>query len=177
MINYEKFLKVRLDDEFTTFLLNRFIFFKYISPNLITLIGFFLNFIIYLQIINYNFLTASILLFIRWLADCLDGGVARKYNKKSKIGGLLDTISDSVLIFFSILSLCFLYNINYGLYFSTIAMTSNIYIIYRFESLTDHVGMKVAGNTIKSLYAFSVNNSFILFILKIFLIYFSLLIA
>lgn len=166
-----KIIDLRLDDELTKIILNNFIFFKHISPNLITFIGFVLNFIIYYEIINHNFNIATILLIIRYLADCLDGGIARKYNKKSKFGGLFDTISDSLLIFFSTLAICYLYDIGYGLFFSFLLMVINIYVIYCFESLSDHAGMKTKGSAIKSLYAFSVNNSFLLFLAKIALIY------
>lgn len=166
-----KIIDLRLDDDLTKIILNNFGIFKYTSPNFITLIGFVLNFVIYYEIVNYNFNIATILLIIRYLADCLDGGIARKYNKKSKFGGLFDTISDSLLIFFSTLAICYLYNISYGLFFSFALMAINIYVIHSFESLSDHAGMKTKGSAIKSLYAFSVNNSFLLFVAKIALIY------
>ena len=38
-------------------------------------------------------------MFIRYSCDCLDGAVARKYNKVSDIGGFLDTVADNTLIY------------------------------------------------------------------------------
>ena len=35
-----------------------------------------------------------LMIFLRYLADIIDGKVARKYKKTSKLGGYLDTISD-----------------------------------------------------------------------------------
>jgi phosphatidylglycerophosphate synthase len=117
----------------------------------------------------------SIMLFLRYLADCLDGGVARKYDKKSKLGGLLDTISDSVLIFVSILVIFELYGLKFGFLFAFLIMLLNIYVMATIDSLVDHAGMKTSGSFFKNIYAFSVNNSFLLYIAKIIIIYCSLL--
>ena len=96
-----KILEIRLDDKLTAYILDHFSLFKFISPNLITISGLIMNFLILYYIIMGNIIVSSVLLILRYLADCLDGGVARKYNKKSKIGGVLDTWSDTILIYIS----------------------------------------------------------------------------
>lgn len=73
--------------------------FKHIHPNVITLSGMIINFVIfalYFQPGHYKVIN-TFLLILRILADNLDGMVARKFKKTSNIGGLLDTISDNIL--------------------------------------------------------------------------------
>ncbi len=168
-------VKARLDDRLTNYILMNCSFFRHISPNLITLFGFILNFVIYDLISKGFFFVGCIVLFLRYLADCLDGGVARKYNKKSKFGGLFDSLSDSILIFVSILVIFELYNFDFGFLFASLLMFLNIYVMAKTESLVDHAGMKTNGLFLKNIYAFSINNSFLLFIAKIIIIYCSLL--
>lgn len=115
------------------------------------------------------------LLLIRYLLDCLDGGVARKYNKKSAIGGALDTWSDTILIYVSFYGLFILYEIPFAPEVAAFAACFNMYIMSLSNSLVDHAGMKSGKNIISMLYAFLVNNSFILFLLKIFAIAYILL--
>jgi phosphatidylglycerophosphate synthase len=168
---YSNFIKLRLDDRFTSYILDRTSFFSNISPNLITFVGFILNFAIYIFVDGGFLLLSYVALLIRYLADCLDGGVARKYNKKSKFGGLFDSISDSVLIFICVLLIFKIYDFDYGFLIASLAMVLNISVMAKLESLTDHAGMKTNGYFLKNIYAFSVNNSFILFLAMILAIY------
>lgn len=73
--------------------------FKNINPNTITIFGMIINgfMIHYYFILNIKNMTAFLLM-IRILCDNLDGMVARKFNKVSKFGGLLDSISDCILL-------------------------------------------------------------------------------
>ena len=68
--------------------------FRHIHPNVITITSMVLNYFIYISILNRQKQKALILLWIRYMTDNLDGHIARKYGKTSKIGGLLDTIAD-----------------------------------------------------------------------------------
>lgn len=43
---YKKLIKLRLDDKITDYILSRALFFKYIHPNIITISGLCMNFII-----------------------------------------------------------------------------------------------------------------------------------
>lgn len=73
--------------------------FENIHPNIITIFGIILNGIAfyYYFILNNKFVT-SVLLILRIVSDNLDGMVARKYNKTSKLGGFLDGIADCILL-------------------------------------------------------------------------------
>ena len=94
-------LKIKLDDKIAE---NEFILrlFKNIHPNIITLFGFYLNFQIMYYVKTNQYLKANYCLLFRCLADIFDGAVARKYNKTSKLGGLLDTLSDLTILLFYI---------------------------------------------------------------------------
>ena len=99
-ILYKKKYNFNLDDYFASIFINNIYLLKYIHPNIITISGLLLNFYIY-KLLNTNKINIYILflsLFYRWLADILDGAIARKYNKQSKLGHYLDTLSDSILI-------------------------------------------------------------------------------
>ena len=169
----DELLKLRLDDKGTEFILGRAHIFSRVSPNIITLAGFVLNFGIYYLVISDQFWSAALALVFRYFADCLDGGVARKYNKKSKVGGLLDTISDAALIYLSVLSLFIIYKLPGGYYASVFIVAAHLYVIYKLESLIDHAGIKGYGSLANTIYAFFVNNSFILFGMYIIMIYYS----
>lgn len=175
MNNFTKILKLKLDDNLTAIILDRVSLFKYINPNFLTISGLILNFIILKLMIEGVFYLTSMLLLIRYLLDCLDGGVARKYNKKSAIGGALDTWSDTILIYVSFYGLFILYEIPFAPEVAAFAACFNMYIMSLSNSLVDHAGMKSGKNIISMLYAFLVNNSFILFLLKIFAIAYILL--
>ncbi|ATZ80772.1 CDP-diacylglycerol--glycerol-3-phosphate 3-phosphatidyltransferase [Bodo saltans virus] len=88
-----------MDDKISKYILDKVNFFEDIEPNYITIVGFVTNFFIFTSIVKQDTTLLPIFLFIRWLADTLDGNVARKYDKKSKLGNFLDVFSDSVLFF------------------------------------------------------------------------------
>lgn len=156
----------RLDDRLTAWILDRLLIFKYISPNTITVVGFLMNFAILYFVTSGLLILSLIFLLFRYLADCLDGGVARKYNKKSKLGGVLDTWSDTVLIYVSIVGLFYIYNISYASEFAAFFSCLNLYVMSLSNSLVDHEGMKNGGSIFENIYSFFINNSFILFIIK-----------
>jgi phosphatidylglycerophosphate synthase len=172
-LNINSILTSRLDDKLTDFILNKFYFFKYIHPNIITLSGMISNFFILFFILNKFFISSVLLLVYRYLADCLDGGVARKYNKKSKLGGALDTWSDTILVYILIIGIFNVYNFSFGSEFAAFIACFNLYIMSLSNSLVDHVGMKSGNGLFSKTYAFLVNNSFILFFLCIIVLYFS----
>ena len=162
--------KIKIDNIFTHWILDKFSFFRFISPNAITVSGIFVNFFIYESILHDYRVTTFFLLTYRYLADCLDGGVARKYNKSSKIGGLLDTISDNLLIFIITLALCTIYQTGNEILYALILTFINIFEMVRRRSIVDHINIKVGGNYIEEIYSFFVNNSFIMFI-AVYIIY------
>jgi len=78
---------------------------KWISPNQISAIGFVATLISALLIYKNLFLLASMTVLIHLICDGLDGHIARKYNKASQLGFLIDHVLDrlSDLILFPIL--------------------------------------------------------------------------
>ena len=174
-INTISFLKIRLDDRLTSLIVDNISLFKYVHPNIITLIGLILNFAILYVVLKGHFISSVVLLAVRYLADCLDGGVARKYNKKSKIGGALDTWSDTILIYVSIVGLFIINDLSFGSEIAAFVACANLYVMSLTESLFDHAGMKTGSSLLSNIYAFLVNNSFILFLLHIIILYLSVI--
>lgn len=162
-MNINNILKLRLDDKITELILQRTDFFKYIHPNIITLFGLILNFVILNTLLSHKTFICIVLLVLRYFADCLDGGVARKYSKKSKLGGALDTWSDTILIYVLVYGFFKINNFPYGSELAAFVSCANLYIMSLSNSLVDHAGMKLGGSIITKIYAFFVNNSFITF--------------
>ena len=159
-----KISKVSLDDKITEVILQKFKFFSLINPNAITFFGILMNFLLLPLSKDPGFLFL-ITLILRYFADCLDGGVARKYKKVSKLGGLLDTISDNTLLVILTFCVCKKYNVDGAFLISAGLGLSNLLLMYYLGSITDHSNMKTGVSLSKQIYAFMVNNSFILFIL------------
>lgn len=77
----------------------------FLDPNMISLAGFLLIFPIMYNIFKERSLKELLtLVILKAFLDCLDGSVARKCNKTSKQGALLDILFDSVslLLFMSV---------------------------------------------------------------------------
>ena len=72
--------------------------FKYCSPNGLTMIGILANAGISYFYYTQDLMNMQYCLITRYFMDIWDGEVARKYKKVSSIGGLLDTISDCMLL-------------------------------------------------------------------------------
>ena len=164
-------LRARADDWLTGIVLSRWGFFQHVHPNAITITGMVLNFCIFYAMTHERLGGTILMLGARYLADCLDGGVARKYDKQSKMGGVLDSASDAILIYVSTLGIFHLYNLPYGSASAALVSCLNLFMMSLSGSLVDHAGMKVGGSYLEILYAFLVNNSYILFIAKIVLVY------
>lgn len=96
----------------------------------------------------------------RYLTDILDGCVARKYKKTSKLGGYLDTINDFML--FIIISYLHLEK----KYFILTFIFASLYII-KFDLFYDHSNIKIES----TISGFLVNNSILIYSILIILIY------
>jgi phosphatidylglycerophosphate synthase len=142
-----------------------------VHPNAITITGMLLNFCIFYAITHEMLGETILMLSARYFADCLDGGVARKYDKKSKMGGALDSGSDTILIYVSTFGIFHLYKLPYGSASAVLVSCLNLFMMSLSGSLVDHAGMKVGGSCLEILYAFLVNNSYTLFIVKIVMVY------
>ena len=76
------------------------------SPNTLTLLGSIPPLLFFVFIIWHWYILA-VIAFIGSLTDTLDGMVARKYNKVTPFGGLLDSTMDRVSNFFVITAFAF----------------------------------------------------------------------
>jgi len=80
--------------------LNPFVgLFKNVSPNLLTVLGSIPSLLFFVFVIK-GFYIAALIAFVGTAFDMIDGLVARKYNKVTKLGGLLDSTFDRVSDFF-----------------------------------------------------------------------------
>lgn len=128
------------------FLMNNFDFSK-IEPNYITLIGIISNILIFLKIENFvnfdsmeKYYFIESLIFIKFLTDTLDGAVARKFNKTSKIGNFLDTLADEM---FQLIALNFiLHKFNLPISLNIIYLVFSLWMNYYLEILDNHKQMK-----------------------------------
>lgn len=167
IILYKTNNKLNLDDTIGITLAKEISLLKYIHPNIITISGLLINFYIYklLNSNNINIYLLIISLFYRWLADVLDGAVAREYNKLSKLGHNLDTLSDILLVI--IIFNYILENILGFSFFisSSICSILIIYIMSSYNVLDTHDDLKKnkKDNFIGSIIAFLTNNSYLYF--------------
>lgn len=140
---------IKFDLIINNYIVKHFTFlFKNIHPNIITLTGLLLNFFIFfLYFLNFNKTFLSILIFLRILADNLDGMVARKYNKVSKNGGLLDTLSDTILSIMVVYCLVFYFIPYYAIYFSLLFGFIMIFYLFYYDALSLHSNFLENNNT------------------------------
>ena len=158
---------LKLDDEITEYIMQTDIF-KNIHPNTITFVGIICNLILFFMIqnikkYNVNMIYFTLLLIVRFLSDCLDGAVARKYKKTSKIGNLLDTISDMMFMYVILYYFAKVYNISVlkiTIFFVIILVFMNM----RYEIYDNHEIVKGENNNIiDNIFSFSANNTIVIF--------------
>ena len=137
-----------------------------IHPNVVTLISLISNKVLFesLKKSNKNLNIIFLIMLSHALLDCLDGEVARKCNKYSKLGSRLDYINDH--IFMSILILYFInknYKINYNYKnIVLLVLLISVFNIYILDFNVDNHEMKsTIGNII--------HNNSVLVILSVFL--------
>lgn len=158
-----------IDDKIAEVLLSTNLF-KNIHPNVITITGIILNFVIYYFLKIKEITYANVLIFIRCICDTMDGAVARAYKKQSELGGYLDTIDDVlfVTIYTYFISNFFTKDINAARVITAIVTTIHIYTMR--DALSDHSSIKEEGeNTFDNLIAFITNNSIFVFLFIIIL--------
>ncbi|HVF69882.1 MAG TPA: CDP-alcohol phosphatidyltransferase family protein [Xanthomonadales bacterium] len=77
-----------------------------VSPNILTLLGSIPPLLFFVFVINRWYFLA-IIAFLGTIFDTIDGMIARKYNKVTNFGGLLDSTMDRVSDFFIITAFSF----------------------------------------------------------------------
>ena len=141
--------------------------FKNIHPNYITAVGLLSNILIPYYLDNGKINLANIFLVIRYLTDILDGAVARKYKKTSKLGGLLDTICDVMLM--GIYTNLITFKLTKNLIFSRTAgifmSLLHTYYLKSNDSIIEHENIKSdASNNVEKTIQFLTNNTIFVFI-------------
>ena len=79
------------------------------------------------------------------------------------MGGMLDTISDNVMIFNLSLGILQLLMVNSYILISFMLMALNLMYLALHNSLIHHDGIKVQGNSFHNLYRFVVNNNILFY--------------
>lgn len=158
-------MDIALDDAIAKQIVDNMPFFKHIHPNVISAISIIFNIIILAILINNNlnplYLVGSFT--ARWLTDLLDGAVARKYKKVSKIGGLLDTIGDVTIILIFMWYVLKATGVHMMVFYIFLIVVL-LYVVHA-EAYHDHAGLKhYNGNHLQKIIAFFVNNSYLIYI-------------
>jgi hypothetical protein len=166
---------IKLDDTISGCILENTNVFQDVHPNCITVFGIALNLVIlyYLFFDNKeeNLCILGFVLFLRWLADCLDGNIARKYKKTSKIGNILDTTSDIMLeIIIALYLSTQIKNKMISLVIIVLCAIDIYQNIYQNNIFDNHDKIKKEGDLIENTKSFLINNSYILFIAAFFAI-------
>ena len=162
---------MRIDDNVSNFIVSNTDIFQNINPNVITSIGMICNYCIFTNIKNHinvpiNPYIFALILSVRWLSDCLDGTVARKYKKTSKLGHYLDTISDMILASIVFYYFMIKFNMNY-VHVILLYLLFIFVLFYLYDIVDTHDKLKndkdnydILGKIIQ----FGTNNTIIIFI-------------
>jgi phosphatidylglycerophosphate synthase len=144
--------------------------FRKVHPNFITVAGLISNILIIFLLIKGYIYLASLFLIIKFFCDTLDGQVARKYNKTSKLGGYLDTISDITLLapYCGAVAWSMTGSLTYALCTLFVSLLTIVGYTARKGTFHDHSNLKGGGtNAIEKAVEFTVNNSIIFYIIII----------
>jgi phosphatidylglycerophosphate synthase len=163
-------LRMSMDDVVAKTVVDKVGVLKYIHPNVITISGIFLTYLIYIELFkkNVNLAILFLLLALRWLADLLDGAVARRYNKKSHIGGMLDTLSDFLLML--VVSSFFIHTFRLSKCWYLVVIVLELVFIFGYDALSDHSKAKTYPGGVKNVLPFLVQNTIVPYIIVFLLI-------
>jgi len=152
-----------IDDKIAEIFVDNLPILEHIHPNYISLTGFLLNIIIAYNLFKFNYGPLLLIcIILRCLMDILDGAVARKYNKVTYVGGLLDTFTDCSLIV--IIFYYFLLLLDLPQYLIALPISIIIGTAFVTESYSDHSSLKIYGNGyLTDLMAFLINNTCVTF--------------
>jgi phosphatidylglycerophosphate synthase len=160
---------IKIDDHITKFVMDNFDVFQNVHPNVITIVGIILNYFILVEVDSVqsneiNGIYFGILMLFRFLADCLDGAVARKYKKTSKLGNTLDTISDMMLMFVGFYF--FMVKFNLPNWWIAVYILTVCWMEKKYSVFTSHEIVKNAeNNTADLIMNFFSNNTIIIFVI------------
>jgi phosphatidylglycerophosphate synthase len=169
---------MNLDKKYTDYVLNHTDIFKHVHPNVLSILGLITDFfLLYFMTIGALVLIA-IGLFIRYTCDCLDGAVARKYNKVSDLGGALDTLADNTLIFVLLYGIIITLDVNivYAILIPTVIVIANLIYMYSKNAILHHQHLKNSQSTVfDKIYLFGINNNCLIYLFAFVIIWMILL--
>ncbi len=146
--------------------------FKNIHPNVITGIGIISNYFIYHYYFNIkNYTITSLLLILRVFLDSLDGMIARKFNKISKLGGYLDTICDTINVIIISYGIFVHFRLKYSECKAILVGVLMIYYLYSQDALFVHKNFNKDKSIFNKIIIFLSENTYSTTLLIIILIY------
>lgn len=170
---------MKLDDNITNFVIDNFDsrnVLQSVYPNFITILGMICNYIIFgliscIKTVKINAYVFFAVMLTRFLCDCLDGAVARKYKKTSKLGHILDTVSDMLMMLIIFYAVITVYDLHW-IFYSGYGLVLFV-LHYNFSIFTSHKTMKNPnGEILSNIISFLTNNSIFTFVsLYIFVIF------
>ncbi len=96
------------------------------------------------------------------MTDILDGAVARKYNKTSQLGGLLDTFGDVTLMLLFAYFACVWCDVSPHICWIVGSLIA--YVVYVLNIYHDHAAAKIYdGHIGRQVLAFAVNNTVVMY--------------
>jgi phosphatidylglycerophosphate synthase len=104
-----------------------------VTPNMVTLLGLFINIIGAWFVATGSFVAGAAIILLASLLDMVDGTLARKLNKKSKFGGFLDSTTDRLsegAAYLSLLVYYYLRGDSYGVILSYCVMFLSFMVSY-----------------------------------------------
>jgi phosphatidylglycerophosphate synthase len=155
---------MQIDDYLANLLVDNTDIFKNINPNSITAVTYILNIIILYLLLQpaLNIPVLGIVLLLRFLTDILDGAVARKYNKVTVLGGIMDTCGD--IMFSAIISWYLIFKLNGPLHLLPLIVAIMGVYVYCLDAVHDHSSLKnTDGHFLQSCIAHCINNTWCLF--------------
>jgi len=158
---------MNLDKKYVNFILDRTNIFQYTHPNFLSFTGLLVDFFILYCIVTKSIFFLGLFLFIRYSCDCLDGAVARKYNKVSDLGGALDTIADNTLIFIITYGILYSISFPYAMLVAGVVVSLNIIYMYKKKAILHHMHLeKTSNNYFDKIYLFGVNNNSLIYLVS-----------
>lgn len=130
--------------------------FFHIHPNTVTLLGFIPIFCQYLSIKYCDRPFIHLFAMINYWFDCVDGELARQTNQVSKIGGILDTIHDTIT------GIMLLYFIDYRLILIAVIILTIVFKVFGISLITH----TVTNDKYKAIY-YLIHDNLIIFYLII----------
>ncbi len=155
---------MHIDDYLASLLVDNTEIFKETNPNSITIVSYILNIIILYLLLQptLNVLLLAVTLLFRFLTDILDGAVARKYNKVTVMGGIMDTCGD--IMFCAIISWYLIFKLNGPLHLLPLIIAIMGVYVYCLDAIHDHSSLKnTDGHFLQTCVAHCINNTWCIF--------------